>query len=78
MKLGLLTAPFPTTPLMEVADWTAANGFGGTMVGALILTVVTSLLSSLGPRPSARSCSGRSSSPWRPPTPGSPAKPDRP
>ncbi len=55
MKLGLLTAPFPTTPLMEVADWTAANGFGGTMVGALILTVLTSLLSSLGPRPSARS-----------------------
>ena len=27
MKLGLLTAPFPETPLMEVADWTAANGF---------------------------------------------------
>ena len=27
MKLGLLTAPFPDTPLMEVADWTAANGF---------------------------------------------------
>jgi sugar phosphate isomerase/epimerase len=27
MKLGLLTAPFPATPLMEVADWTAANGF---------------------------------------------------
>jgi len=27
MKLGLLTAPFPQTPLMEVADWAAANGF---------------------------------------------------
>ena len=27
MKLGLLTAPFSETPLMEVADWTAANGF---------------------------------------------------
>ena len=27
MKLGLLTAPFPETALMEVADWTAANGF---------------------------------------------------
>ncbi|MET1231832.1 MAG: sugar phosphate isomerase/epimerase [Candidatus Limnocylindrales bacterium] len=27
MKLGLLTAPFPETPLIEVADWTAANGF---------------------------------------------------
>ena len=27
MKLGFLTAPFPETPLMEVADWTAANGF---------------------------------------------------
>jgi sugar phosphate isomerase/epimerase len=27
MKLGLLTAPFPETPLMEVADWTASNGF---------------------------------------------------
>jgi sugar phosphate isomerase/epimerase len=27
MKLGLLTAPFPTTPLEEVADWAAANGF---------------------------------------------------
>ena len=23
MKLGLLTAPFPETPLMEVADWAA-------------------------------------------------------
>jgi sugar phosphate isomerase/epimerase len=27
MKLGLLTAPFPETPLEEVADWAAANGF---------------------------------------------------
>jgi sugar phosphate isomerase/epimerase len=27
MKLGLLTAPFPSTPLADVADWTAANGF---------------------------------------------------
>jgi sugar phosphate isomerase/epimerase len=27
MKLGLLTAPFPETPLSEVADWSAANGF---------------------------------------------------
>ena len=27
MKLGLLTAPFPETPLMDVADWAAANGF---------------------------------------------------
>ncbi len=27
MRLGLLTAPFPGTPLMEVADWAAANGF---------------------------------------------------
>ncbi len=27
MKLGLLTAPFPTTPLTAVADWAAANGF---------------------------------------------------
>ena len=27
MKLGPLTAPFPETPLDEVADWTAANGF---------------------------------------------------
>jgi sugar phosphate isomerase/epimerase len=26
MKLGLLTAPFETTDLMDVADWTAANG----------------------------------------------------
>jgi sugar phosphate isomerase/epimerase len=27
MQLGLLTAPFPETPLEEVADWSAANGF---------------------------------------------------
>jgi sugar phosphate isomerase/epimerase len=27
MKLGLLTAPFPETPLMKVVEWTAANGF---------------------------------------------------
>ena len=27
MRFGLLTAPFPQTPLMEVADWAAANGF---------------------------------------------------
>jgi sugar phosphate isomerase/epimerase len=27
MKLGFLTAPFPDTPLMEVADWAAEAGF---------------------------------------------------
>ena len=27
MRLGLLTAPFPETPLDEVVDWTAGNGF---------------------------------------------------
>lgn len=27
MKLGLLTAPFPETPLTDVADWSAANGY---------------------------------------------------
>ena len=27
MKLGLLTAAFPDTPLTEVADWAGANGF---------------------------------------------------
>ena len=27
MRLGLLTAPFPNTPLGEVASWMAANGF---------------------------------------------------
>ena len=27
MRLGFLTAPFPETPLMEVADWAASEGF---------------------------------------------------
>jgi sugar phosphate isomerase/epimerase len=27
VKLGFLTAPFPETPLMEVADWAASAGF---------------------------------------------------
>ena len=27
MKLGLLTAPFPETPLYDIADWAAANSF---------------------------------------------------
>ncbi len=27
MRLGLLTAPFPETPLSDVVDWTVANGF---------------------------------------------------
>jgi sugar phosphate isomerase/epimerase len=27
VKLGLLTAPFPETPLMDVARWSAENGF---------------------------------------------------
>jgi len=27
MKLGLLTAPFEDTPLVQVADWAGANGF---------------------------------------------------
>ena len=27
MKLGLLTTAFPDTPLPEVADWEAGNGF---------------------------------------------------
>ena len=27
MKLGFITAPFPNTPLEEVADWAATNGF---------------------------------------------------
>jgi sugar phosphate isomerase/epimerase len=27
MRLGLLTAPFPATPLLDVARWSAANGF---------------------------------------------------
>lgn len=28
MKLGLLTAAFPDIPLVDVADWSSANGFG--------------------------------------------------
>ena len=27
MRLGFLTAPFPDTPLMDVADWAASAGF---------------------------------------------------
>ncbi|HEU0235293.1 MAG TPA: sugar phosphate isomerase/epimerase [Candidatus Limnocylindrales bacterium] len=27
MRLGLLTAPFPETPLADVVEWTASNGF---------------------------------------------------
>ena len=27
MRLGFLTAPFAETPLMDVADWAAANDF---------------------------------------------------
>src|SRR3954454_18130879 len=27
MKLGFLTAPFPETPLMDVAGWAAGSGF---------------------------------------------------
>jgi len=27
MKLGFLTAPFPDTPLLQVADWAASTGF---------------------------------------------------
>jgi hypothetical protein len=27
VRLGFLTAPLPDTPLMEVADWAAANEF---------------------------------------------------
>ncbi|MEA2518920.1 MAG: hypothetical protein QOF49_1000 [Chloroflexota bacterium] len=27
MRLGLLTAPFPNTPLADVVEWTAGNGF---------------------------------------------------
>ena len=27
MRLGFLTAPFPDTPLSDVADWASANGF---------------------------------------------------
>jgi ribose transport system permease protein len=40
------------------------GGFGGAIVGALILTVMAALLTS----PPARSCSARSSSSWRPRT----------
>jgi sugar phosphate isomerase/epimerase len=34
MKLGLLTAPFPETPLNDVAAWAAANGFEALEVAA--------------------------------------------
>jgi sugar phosphate isomerase/epimerase len=34
VKLGLLTAPFPTTPLLEVADWAGSNGFSALEVCA--------------------------------------------
>lgn len=34
MQLGLLTAPFPTTPVTEVADWAATNGFSALEVCA--------------------------------------------
>ena len=34
MKLGLLTAPFSETPLNDVADWTAANGFTSIEIAA--------------------------------------------
>ena len=27
MRLGFLTAPFPDTPLMDVADWAASADF---------------------------------------------------
>ena len=27
LRLGFLTAPLPDTPLMEIADWAAANEF---------------------------------------------------
>ena len=27
MRLGFLTAPFPDTPLAEVAGWASENGF---------------------------------------------------
>ena len=54
------------------------GGYGGAIVGALILTVLTALLTVLGlPEASARSCSGRSSCSSRPPTRGSPARPER-
>jgi ribose transport system permease protein len=46
------------------------GGFSGTIVGALILTVLTALLTVLGlPSPRGRSCSVRSSSSSRPHTP---------
>lgn len=32
MKLGILTAPFPGTPLMEVASWAAGAGFAAVEV----------------------------------------------
>ena len=48
------------------------GGYAGTIVGALILTVLTSLLPPCRcPRPSARSCSAPSSSSSPPPTRGS-------
>ena len=34
MKLGILTAPFPDTPLFEVADWAAASGFEALEIAA--------------------------------------------
>ena len=54
------------------------GGFGGTIVGALILTVldVAPAPRSGSPRPCARSSSARSSSSSRPRTPASPRSPD--
>ena len=53
------------------------GGYAGTIVGALILTVLTTLLNVLGrPRQRARSCSARSSSRWPRHTRGSPRRPD--
>ncbi|MFO1142394.1 MAG: sugar phosphate isomerase/epimerase [Amaricoccus sp.] len=34
MKLGILTAPFPDTPLMQVADWAAETGFQALEIAA--------------------------------------------
>ncbi len=34
MKLGLLTAPFPDTPLAELADWAAGAGFEALEIAA--------------------------------------------
>lgn len=34
MQLGLLTAPFPDTPLLEVADWAAGAGFEALEIAA--------------------------------------------